>query len=289
MTRATLLTAAWLAGASALLAGTTIHGTNRYAYASNTGWLDAYADGTNGATVGRFVCAHYLYAANTGWIHLGDGTPANGVSYSNASATDYGVNVSPYGLLQGFAWGANTGWVTFEQTYGKPAVDLVTGVLSGYAWSANTGWISLSNAYAFVQTERLAGDPDVDGDGLPDPWEYSYTNTLAGLGPSPADADGDGSPDADEYGAGTDPTNPSNRLVITALVATNTAALELSWAATDTRFYRVSVSQDLTNGWSDSSLGLITDPTTPDTTRTVSLTPTNSMFLRVQAELPLSP
>jgi len=289
MTRTTQLIAVWLAGATALYAGTTIHGTNRYAYAANAGWVDAYADGTNGAVIGRYVCANYLYAANTGWIHLGDGTPANGVAYGNASASDYGVNVSPYGLLQGYAWGANTGWIAFEQTYGKPAVDLTTGVLSGYAWSANTGWISLSNAYAHVQTERLAGDPDTDGDGLPDPWEYSYTNTLAGLGASPADADGDGSPDADEYGAGTDPTNPSNRLAITALVATNTAALVVSWDSTDTRFYRVSVSQCLTNGWGDSSLGLITDAAASNTTRTVSLTPTNGMFLRVQAELPLGP
>ena len=289
MTIKTLIAAVWLGAVSAVLAASTVNLTNRYAYSANTGWIDARADTLNGAVIGRYVCSNYLYAANTGWIYLGDGTPSNGVAYGNASATDYGVNVSPYGLLSGYAWGANTGWIAFEQTFGAPAVDLATGALRGYAWSANTGWISLSNAFAFVQTDRLGGGPDSDADGLPDPWEYGYTNTLAGLGASPADADSDGAPDADEFGAGTDPTDPSDRLEITALVATNTAAPVLTWTSKDTRFYRVKTTVCLTNTWSDSALGLITDPSTPDTTRTVSLTPTNSLFLRVQAVLPLSP
>lgn len=278
-----------VAALSTALGASTVNLTNRYAYAANTGWIDARADTTNGAVIGRYVCSNYLYAANTGWIHLGSGSPANGISYGNASATDYGVNVSPYGLLTGYAWGANTGWITFEQTYGKPSVDLKTGVLLGYAWSANTGWISLSNAFAFVQTDTLAGGPDSDGDGLPDPWEYSYTNTLAGLAASPADADGDGAPDADEYAADTDPTDPTDLLVITAISATNAPNAMLTWASKDTRFYRVRLTDNLTNTWSGSSLGLITDPSTPDTTRLVSLSPTNRIFLRVQSVLPLSP
>lgn len=277
------------AALSGALADTTINVTNRFAYAANSGWVDARPDATNGAVIGRYVCSNYLYAANTGWIHLGSGAPANGISYGNASATDYGVNVSPYGLLTGYAWGANTGWITFEQTYGKPSVDLNTGALQGYAWSANTGWIGLSNAFAFVQTDRLANGPDTDGDGLPDPWEYSYTNTLAGLGAAPADADGDGSPDADEFVAGTDPTNPADLLVITALSATNAPNADLTWASKDTRFYRVMLSGTLSNDWADSTLGLITTPSTPSTTRQVSLSPTNRIFLRVQALLPLSP
>ena len=249
----------WLAAVWAALGASTVNVTNRYAYAANTGWIDARADTANGAVIGRYVCSNYLYAANTGWIHLGDGTPANGLSYGNASAADYGVNVSPYGLL------------------------------TGYAWSANAGWISLSNAYAFVQTDRLGSGPDTDGDGLPDPWEYSYTNTLAGLGATPADADGDGSPDSDEYGAGTDPTDPSDLLVITAWTATNLPSASLTWASTDTRFYRVKLAYNLTNAWSESSLGLITDPSTPGTTRILSLSATNRLFLRVQSVLPLSP
>ena len=279
----------WLAAVWAALGASTVNVTNRYAYAANTGWIDARADTANGAVIGRYVCSNYLYAANTGWIHLGDGTPANGLSYGNASAADYGVNVSPYGLLTGYAWSANTGWITFEQTYGKPSVDLKTGALQGSAWSANAGWISLSNAYAFVQTDRLGSGPDTDGDGLPDPWEYSYTNTLAGLGATPADADGDGSPDSDEYGAGTDPTDPSDLLVITAWTATNLPSASLTWASTDTRFYRVKLAYNLTNAWSESSLGLITDPSTPGTTRILSLSATNRLFLRVQSVLPLSP
>ena len=84
MTIKTLIAAVWLGAVSAVLAASTVNLTNRYAYAANTGWTDARADTLNGAVIGRYVCSNYLYAANTGWIHLGDGTPSNGVAYGNA-------------------------------------------------------------------------------------------------------------------------------------------------------------------------------------------------------------
>ena len=109
----------------------------------------------------------YLYSANLGWIHLGDGSPDNAWKYSNASATDYGVNMDQNGLLRGFAYGANIGWVNFEAT-GDPQVNLVTGNISGFAYGANVGWINLSNFQAHVQTDTLDPGPDTDMDDLPD-------------------------------------------------------------------------------------------------------------------------
>ena len=59
---------------------------------------------------------------------VGSGTPTNGHAYANNSAADWGVNHDGAGRLTGYAWGANIGWVAFEQTHGQPQVDLRTGL-----------------------------------------------------------------------------------------------------------------------------------------------------------------
>ena len=69
-----------------------------------------------------------------------------------------------------YAYGANLGWVNFE-TNGSPKVDLKTGKLSGSIYGANCGWISLNNAFAFVQTDTVAGGADSNANGMPDAWE----------------------------------------------------------------------------------------------------------------------
>lgn len=113
-------------------AATTIDPANPYAYGTNMGWINAEADGANGAVIGQAFCSGYMYGANVGWIHLGDGAPVNGMAYANDSATDYGVNHDGLGSLSGYAYGANIGWINFEQTHGQPQVNLETGDLSGY-------------------------------------------------------------------------------------------------------------------------------------------------------------
>ena len=69
------------------------------------------------------------------------------IKITRASAND---NVS------GWAWNANTGWISFNCTsdpdcdtydYGVK-IDLATGYFSGYAWSANVGWISFNRSDA---------------------------------------------------------------------------------------------------------------------------------------------
>ena len=219
--------------ATAASAATTIDATNQYAYGANVGWLNARANATNGAAVGQYFCTGYVWSANCGWIGLGNG-PTNGWNYSNASAADWGVNHDCAGYLWGCAYGANVGWILFEQSWGRPRVDLRTGMLSGYAWGANVGWISLSNVQAFVQTEDFATGPDADGDGLPDAWELSRTGNLHVFSGGTNDWDRDGSTDTEEYGADTDPNDEDEQFRIVSF--TNAF---LQWSTRPTRLYRV--------------------------------------------------
>src|ERR1700722_17199916 len=121
-----LMSVALAAASLSTIAGTTIDGTNRFAYGANLGWMDWTGDTANGAVIGEYVCSGYIYSADVGWINLGSGAPANQIQYQNNSASDFGVNQDGTGNLSGYAYGANIGWVTFEQTYGQPKVNLFT-------------------------------------------------------------------------------------------------------------------------------------------------------------------
>lgn len=270
---------------------TTINPTHRYAYGANVGWIDARGDVSSGAVIGHDYCSGALWAANLGWISLGAGAPANGWSYSNATATDWGVNHDGMGKLSGHAYGANIGWVTFEQAHGQPKVNLLTGDLSGYAWGANVGWISLANSQAFVRTDTLDTGPDSDVDGLPDPWEYQTTGNLTTLDPLDDDSDDDGTPDDDEYLADTDPLDSASRLRITAF-ARAAGTDEATWPVESTRLYRLVQADSLTPTppvWYDSGHGLMPPGAGPDLTKTVVDPAATQRFYRVQAVVPLTP
>ena len=270
-----------------LHATTSINATNKFAYGANIGWIDARGDTNSGAIIGEFVCSGYLYSANVGWIHLGSNAPANGIQYQNDSATDYGVNNDGQGNLRGFAYGANIGWINFESN-GVPKVDLKTGKLSGSIFSANCGWISLSNTFAVLQTDTIPGGTDSNANGLPDAWERTYFGTL-GVNPD-ADPDGDGLSNKEEYLAGTNPTNSSDNLRITAATAAAGGSnVNLTWSSVQTRCYLIQEALDLASPvWTDSGLGLIT-PTGSSTTRAITDTNAPNRFYRVQAVRPLAP
>jgi hypothetical protein len=282
-----LLLALALSFLPATWAATTIDAVNRYAYGANIGWLDAYADGANGAVLGDNVCMGYLYAANVGWIFLGNGAPLNGIQYGNASATDYGVNHDGFGHLSGYAYGANIGWIAFEAT-GAPKVDLRTGILSGYIWSANCGWISLSNSVAFVQTDSF-WPGQLDSNGLPYWWELTHFGAI-GINPN-ADPDHDGMSNMQEYLAGTDPNNGLDYLHITAYgFGPGGTSVGLTWTSVLNRFYHISLTPSLSGGgiWSDSGLGLIS-PDVATTMRTFFEISAPTRFYRVRASRPLAP
>lgn len=286
VTRAGLvLLVAWAAGVSA---DTTIDSSHRQAYGANIGWLDAWADGANGAVIGPYYCSGYFYAANVGWIALGGGAPANGHTYANGSAEDSGVNHEGEGSLSGYAWGANIGWINFEPT-GNPRVDLRTGNLYGYAWGANVGWISLSNAQAYVRTETLDPGPDSDMDGLPDAWEYAKAGGLRLLNGGTDDYDGDGVTDVKEYGADTDPLDDADFLRIVS-ISVGGSTNSIAWTSRPTRFYRLEATNTLmgAGAWTDAGPGLLGPPVVSPMTQTVSDVTATTRFYRVQAVLPLS-
>src|ERR1017187_10645606 len=270
-------------------ASSTIDTNNAFAYGANIGWINARADGgTNGAVIGEFYCSGYIYSANVGWISLGvSNGPVNGYSYSNLSSNDWGVNNAGGGQLFGMTYSANVGWINFEQTFGQPGVDLHTGNLTGSVYSANCGWISLSNSVAVLQTDSISPGP-LDVNGLPVAWEKEFfgtTNINAN-----ADPDGDGQSNAQEYQAGTNPTDPSSRLRITA-VSGNTlgSTATLTWTSVPSRLYQVEERLDMVSGaWATNlTLGVTSPDVGPTTTRTLTESSAAKRFFRVQAIKPL--
>ncbi len=128
------------------------------------GWVDFHADGANGANFNQNTVSGFIYAANIGWIHLGDGSPTNGVNYSNDSADDFGVNVDSisdpdFFILSGHGWSDSTGWISFDVAAqagsdNQPRIEKQTGFLRGFAWSPNVGWLALdSPGIVNVQTD----------------------------------------------------------------------------------------------------------------------------------------
>lgn len=271
-------------------ADSTVDPAQSYAYAANAGWINAYANGTNGAVIGQSFCSGCLYGANIDWITLGDGTPNNGYAYGNTDGADSGVNHDGAGRLRGLAWSASAGWLAFEDT-GDPRVNLSTGELSGYAWGANLGWVNLSGVLTLV----LHAGADSDGDGIPDPWEYRQGVSLRVLRGAGHDEDGDGVSDVEEYGADTDPLDKTSRLAFTEFLNFG-AMCRLTWTVRPTRLYDLWQTTELGAGafWSQSALGvMIPDPGTTmsrDVSTSSPLAPVSAprMFYQVKAVLPLA-
>ncbi|MBN1556765.1 MAG: hypothetical protein JW951_01315 [Lentisphaerae bacterium] len=275
--------------ACTLQADTSIHASNRYAYSANAGWVDACADTNHGAVIGEFVCSGWLYGANIGWICLGDGAPADGYQYGNASSNDWGVNHGGAGNLRGYAYGANVGWIKFADL-GAPTVDLLTGRLSGHAYGANIGWIGFSNVHAHVRTANLVQGASGDGDSIPDGWEYRWTNTLDALLDG-RDSDRDGKNDDEEYECDTDPFDDGDFLRFTAIEAATVSNATVTWASRPTRLYRVQDSTNLPDAgaWTDTFPGLQTPDPGETTEREISCNVSNpATFFRVKAVRPLS-
>jgi hypothetical protein len=262
-------------------AQSTIDPAQPYVWGANIGWLNARPSSGDGVRTYDMVCSGYIWSGNVGWIHLGDGTPADGIRYSN-TAGDCGVNVMADGTLRGFAWGPNIGWVNFEET-GNPRISLVSGNLGGYAYGSNVGWLDLAADTARITQLAIT---DTDNDEISDAWEREQASgSLAILG-NPGDADGDGQSDLAEFTADTDPLNAEDRLRIIYFDGSGPTT-ELSFTSRATRFYEVTTSTDLSsNPWTDVGLGAITGQ--PDqTSASFPGSASDRRFYRVETKRPL--
>ena len=283
-----LAAASLLAAAFPASAQSTISPTDKYAYAANAGWIDFRTSAADGVRVADTFLSGFAYGANFGYVSLGSTSgPANGHTFANTTTTDYGVNLSLTGLLTGYAYAPNIGYIQFEQTLGQPKLNLLTGVFTGHAYSANIGWIALATPLSALATTTLSR-PDTDGDGIPDDWEYLYFNNLT-TATATSDKDGDGASDLSEYNAGTDPTDRTSRLRITAHTynATRTQAT-LTWTTVPTRRYRLEYDNDLLGIWTNSALGTFDPDAGATSVRLLTpLSATPRRFFRAVAIQPL--
>jgi subtilisin family serine protease len=95
---------------------------------------------------------------------------------------------------------------------------------------------------------NLARSVDTDGNGLPDWWEQQFFGHLTGTDPN-ADPDHDGASNLAEFLAGTNPTNYSSALRLTALPAGGTNGVALQWPGVAGRYYRLLLATNLLNGF----------------------------------------
>ena len=74
--------------------------TNKFGWGESIGWTNwRDADGTNaGVVVGGTFMSGFIWCENVGFINVGDGTPANGISYANVDGSDSGVNIDYNGI-----------------------------------------------------------------------------------------------------------------------------------------------------------------------------------------------
>ena len=136
-----------------------IDSTNKWAYATNAGWLNFNPSHGDEVKVFSDHLEGEAWGENVGWIRLGTHAGGGAHTYANDAAGTYGVNNDGVGNLSGYAWATNTGWLNFNPTHGQVWVDPVTGDFEGYAWSENLGWIHFQNSSpAYKVTTNWHGD-----------------------------------------------------------------------------------------------------------------------------------
>jgi hypothetical protein len=124
-------------------------------------------------------------------------------------------------------------------------------------------------------------NPDTDFDGIPDLWELLFSRSLTNMNAT-SDIDNDRFLDRQECSAGTSPTNPNSRLIITALTPAGTN-LVLQWQSASNRLYSIQRRTNLaTNTWSPVLTSITSAP--PANVHAVQVDSTGAVFYRVKVE-----
>lgn len=274
-----------------------LDGSECYVWAANAGWINMVPNrpaAGDGVRVSETHLAGAGWSDSTGWINFGDGTPVDGVRYSNTDGSDAGVNLNGSDL-SGLAWSPNVGWINFgwaaADNPDRPRINMVTGLFSGYAWSASIGWITLGTGK--MKVLNLAKS-DSDGDGISDAWEKLHAGGF-NLMNATTDSDGDGISDYQEYLADTDPFSATSRLasnipssIVDEEQSPPMLTLFLTWPSSTGRLYTIQTTTDFTD-WQDSGYGVISPDSGAQTMRVVQSPATGQRFYRIQSLLPLQP
>lgn len=111
------------------------------------GWID-FNDSTNGAVVTDSELQQWAVIVSTGtYIALDCATQPSPIG-NNCSAQggyDWGVENDGNGVLSGYAWSDEYGWISFSGANYGVTIDS-EGTFSGYAWNTALGWISFNCA-----------------------------------------------------------------------------------------------------------------------------------------------
>ncbi len=144
----------------------------------------------------------------TGWlVSAAEAPPVGGDALSGVSS------------YVGDGAGANQAYINLSNLFGADGLNLTTAGTRDIVLEIRRGWgsatvyktisLDFSNNFSVSTVYEIAAEPDIDGDGIPDPWEMSIFGDLT-TASDITDFDGDGLLDIDEYRNNTDPTNPDS-------------------------------------------------------------------------------
>jgi hypothetical protein len=198
--------------------------------------------------------------------------PTNQTAVSGGNVTLRAVVAAPAGFTNRFSWVFNGTTLKSDATNltlftNDLVLTNVSPAQSGDYAFILSNWFLVTN---IVVTTNFVGAPaafavtltvgalDSDGDGIPDWWTQGYfghpTGQAGDLSRTGDDADGDGMSNAQEYQAGTDPTNALSVLKITLQASTGlpTNVLSLQFVAMSNKSYSVQFRNDAASGaWSN--------------------------------------
>lgn len=235
----TLCTNATLAGSSTLDGSITNNGTIE-----------------PGASPGRLNITGRLVLANSSTLRLEIGGYTPGSQFDFLSVTG---NVTLGGtlavsLINNFPSVMTNGASFTLLTAGSPLAGAFANVASGSSLTTTDGYARFTVLYAGETTVRLTGlvIVDTDNDGLPDWWEDQFSLNKANPADAALDLDGDGSSNANEFRAGTVPTNAASVFRIVS-IQRESNSMHLTWSTVGGKSYFVQTNGILSNNFADLS------------------------------------